>query len=71
VTEPFEQGGTPYSKGQIVTDEKFRALNAANKKKVGFDAVMEYTGESPEIETRKSFGESDMGLVDQDECCKY
>lgn len=71
VIAPFEDDDVKYKRGQIVSEETYRSLSSENKKKVGFDSVMEYTGESPAPETRKSFGQSDMGLVDQDECCRY
>ena len=70
-TEPFDDAGRNYSKGQRISEELFTSLSRDNKKKVGFDSVMEFTGEAVDPETRKSFGDSDIGLVDHDECCEY
>ena len=72
VREPFESGGRKYLTGQIIPDSVFDTLTEEERNKVGMDAILEFTGETATLKTRKSLSLSDMGHGHDDNCtCEY
>lgn len=48
VVKPFKNKGQDYTKGETITDEEYAQFSESQKQKLGWDAVLSFTGESPE-----------------------
>jgi len=48
VTAPFSHRGRKYTEGETITEEELDRFSESQKTKLGFDAVLSYTGETPE-----------------------